>query len=270
MNLSQVIVSGCVAVVLGIIVDFLRKKGWISKTQAWVIFLITISLWNIGVHYLNKELIANKSIVSIESAIKKISYFKVIEEYDLQTYTRLKNKMIAVAKEHLPEQEMIDAIQPDISNIQRERMRFSTNPWVIEVIRLNIEQIEIIQKVDPDKCFKLLFPEVKGGINPLHYLSEEFLKRRIATDTEMMRSSYSQNRHIITDKEKDKAKENIQSVAKSLHIEYGDDLNILDQPIKGLGKEKIACELVKTMWEKVISLPEEEAAGLTRFILSTE
>ena len=270
MNLLQVIVAGCVAVVFGIVVDYLRRKGWVSKTQGWTILLIIIAIWNGGFYFLNKESTEGKIVIGIESAIQKLPLFQLIEEYEPQKYIRLKEKMIVVAKQHLSEQAMIDAIQPDMLSFQRERMQFSTDPWVVNVIRLNIEQIETVQRVSSDKCFKLLFPEIKGGINPLHYLSKDFLKRRIATDTEMMRSSYSQNRHVITDKEKDKAKENIKSVANFLFLKYGDDLKIIDQPIKGIGKENIACELVKTMWEKVISFPEEEAAGLARFILSAE
>lgn len=270
MNLSQVIVSGCVAAVFGIIVECLRKKGWISKTQGWTILLITIALWNVGAYFFNKSSTESEIITSIESAIKKVPHFGVIEEYEPQTYTHLKNKMIAIAKQHFSEQEMIDAIQPEMLKIHRKRMQSATNSWVVEVMRLNIEQIEKIQRINPDKCFKFLFPEVKGGINPLKYLSQDLLKRRVEKDIEMMRSSYSTNRHVITEKEKDKAKENIQLVARFLHVKYGDDLKILDQPIKDLGKENIACQLVKTMWEKVISFPEEEAAGLTRLILSTE
>jgi len=270
MNLSQVLVSGCVAAVVGIIVECLRKKGWITKVQGWTILLITIALWNVGAYFLNKSSTKSEIITSIESAIKKVPHFRVTEEYEPQTYTHLKNKIIAIAKQHLSEQEMIDAIQIEMLKINKQRMQSATNPWVVEVMKLNIEQIKKIQIINPDKCFKFLFPEVKGGINPLKYLSQDFLKKRVETDIEMMRSSYSKNRHVITEKEKDKAKENIKLVARFLHEKYGDDLKILEKPLKGLGKENIACELVKTMWEKVISYPEEEAAGLTRLILSSE
>ncbi|MCL9667422.1 hypothetical protein L2C91_03400 [Rosenbergiella epipactidis] len=101
MNLSQVIVSGCVAAVFGIIVECLRKKGWISKTQGWTILLITIALWNVGAYFLNKSSTESEIITSIESAIKKVPHFGVIEEYEPQTYTHLKNKMIEIAKQHL-------------------------------------------------------------------------------------------------------------------------------------------------------------------------
>lgn len=132
------IVAGCVAVVFGIVVDYFRRKGWVNKTQGWTVSLIIIALWNGGVYFLNKESIEGKIVIGIESAIKKMPLFQLIEEYEPQKYIRLKEKMIVVAKQHLSEQEMIDAIQPDMSIFQRERMQFSTDPWVVNIIRLNI------------------------------------------------------------------------------------------------------------------------------------
>jgi len=269
MDFSQVIASGLIGVVSSIVINSLVKKGWFNKTYGWIVLFFIIAIWNASIYYFNRDLSGRNITTSVESVIDKISTFQVIKEYDFETYISIKNKTIAIANQHVSEQELIDAIQPDILKLQKERMLFATNPWVVDVIKLNIEQIVAIQKISPEKCFRYLFPGVKGGINPARLLSNDILKRRIATDTEMMRSSYSQNRHIITEDETDRARENLRSVAKSLIIKYGSDIDILDQPIKGLGKEKIACELVKTMWEKVVNFPEEEAAGITRLILSS-
>ena len=71
MNLSQVIVSGCVAAVFGIIVECLRKKGWISKTQGWTILLITIALWNVGAYFLIKAQLKVKLLQVLNLQSKK-------------------------------------------------------------------------------------------------------------------------------------------------------------------------------------------------------
>ena len=41
-------------------------------------------------------------------------------------------------------------------------------------------------------------------------------------------------------------------------------------PSKGVGKEKVACEMVQDLWSQVLKLPTARAAGVIRLMLSAE
>ncbi|MGD8163123.1 hypothetical protein [Pantoea sp. FN0307] len=51
---------------------------------------------------------------------------------------------------------------------------------------------------------------------------------------------------------------------------YGQDLEILDDPRKGLGKEKVACDMVIDLWNNILSLPKSQAAGIIRMVMADE
>jgi hypothetical protein len=41
-------------------------------------------------------------------------------------------------------------------------------------------------------------------------------------------------------------------------------------PRKGVGKEKVACDIVQDLWRNVLTLPQDQAAGMIRLIMAPE
>lgn len=51
---------------------------------------------------------------------------------------------------------------------------------------------------------------------------------------------------------------------------YGQDIEIMPDPHKGVGKEKVACNIVQDLWNNVLTLPKDQAAGIIRMVLASE
>lgn len=270
MNWSHLILAGYAGALITILVGLVRKKKWIGKGGAIVLTLLAIVLWNIGdIYYLRKSNVEN-NVNKLDVILQNVPTYKVIEEYDSQAYSYLREQMVSMIKDKKDEQEFIDTIQPKILEIQRKQLKFAPDDQVVALMKMNMEQVKAIQKVSNENCYRFLFPGVQGGINPVKILSHDILTRRLNTDAEMMRSSYGPNRHTVTSEEKNNAQKDVQLVVQKLMLKYGDDTAILDDPRKGLGKEKVACDLMQDMWNSVISMPEKKAAGIIRMIITPE
>lgn len=150
------------------------------------------------------------------------------------------------------------------------RLQQAPDANVIEYMKINLEQIAAVKNVGDDECFRFLFPAVKGGINPVRLIPNEIMARRMASDIAMMNAAYGPGKHTVTAEEKQLALEDLQAISPGLVQRYGPDIQIMADPSKGVGKEKMACEMVQELWTQVLKLPTTRAAGVIRFTLSAE
>ena len=62
----------------------------------------------------------------------------------------------------------------------------------------------------------------------------------------------------------------MQTVVPPLVQRYGHDIEIMADPQTGVGKEKIACDLVQDFWSQVLKLPAANAAGVIRLSVAPD
>lgn len=274
MNWTHVILAGYVGAILAIVIGLFRKKGWVGKVSGAVIFIVAIVAWNLfDVHYLiprEKAATGQSEEQQFNEAMTTLPTMQVLKDQEPELWNRIRDQAVQMRKEGKSEQQLIDAVQPQILQIQMARLQNAPDDNVINYMKINLEQIAAVQKKGDDACFRFLFPAVKGGINPMRMISPEIIKRRMDSDVAMMRAAYGPNKHTVTDAEKQQALQDLRNVVPTLAQRYGDDLQIMAEPQKGIGKEKIACNLVQDMWTEVLALPAANAAGVIRLSVSPE
>lgn len=274
MNWTHVILAGYVGAILAIVIGLFRKKGWVGKVSGAVIFIVAIVAWNLfDVHYLiprEKAATGQSEEQQFNEAMTTLPTMQVLKEQEPELWNRIRDQAVQMRKEGKSEQQLIDTVQPQILQIQMARLQNAPDDNVINYMKINLEQIAAVQKKGDDACFRFLFPAVKGGINPMRMISPEIIKRRMDSDVAMMRAAYGPNKHTVTDAEKQQALQDLRNVVPTLAQRYGEDLQIMAEPQKGIGKEKIACNLVQDMWTEVLTLPAANAAGVIRLSVSPE
>ena len=274
MNWAHVVLAGYIGAVIAIVVGMFRKKGWVGKISGAVIFVVAIIAWNIfDVHYLIPRESPEYGMTEeqkFDNAMRANPVFQEIREQEPALTQKIITQAVQMKNEGKSEQQVIDAIQPQILQLQMARLQQAPDANVIEYMKINLEQIAAVEKVGDDECFRFLFPAVKGGINPVHLVPREIMNRRMVGDMGMMRAAYGPDKHTVTAEEKQLALQDLQAISPGLVQRYGDDIQIMADPNKGIGKEKIACEIVQDLWTQVLKLPTARAAGVIRLMLSAE
>ncbi|MFP5597497.1 topoisomerase II [Kluyvera sp. 142486] len=274
MNWAHVLLAGYIGAVIAAVVSVFRKKGWVGKVSGVVIFVVAILAWNLfDVHYLIPRESPEYGMTEeqkFESAMLKMPTFQVIKEQDPAFWEHIRSQAVQMKEAGKNEQQVIDAIQPQVLQLQMARLQQAPDANVVEYMKINLEQMAAVEKAGADECFRFLFPAVKGGINPVRLISREILERRMESDARMMRAAYGPDKHTVTAQEKHQALLDMQSLGPTLMQNYGQDLEIMSDPSKGVGKEKIACDLVQSFWSQVVALPPANAAGVIRLAVSPE
>ena len=274
MNWAHVLLAGYIGAVIAIVVVMFRKKGWLGKVSGAVVFVVAIIAWNLfDVHYLIPRESPDYGLTDaqkFENAMLSMPVYQVLKEQEPALWQNILTQATQLKEAGKSEQQIIDAIQPQILQVQMARLQQAPDANVIEYMKINLEQIAAVAKVGNDECFRFLFPAVKGGINPVRIIPRELMNRRMASDMSMMHAAYGPNKHTVTVEEKQLALQDLQSISPGLVQRFGPDIQIMADPSKGVGKEKVACEMVQDLWSQVLKLPTARAAGVIRLMLSAE
>ena len=274
MNWAHVLLAGYIGAVIAIIVGVFRKKGWLGKLSGAVVFVVAIVAWNLfDVHYLIPRESPNYGLTDaqkFENAMLSMPVYQVLKEQEPALWQNILTQATQLKEAGKSEQQIIDAIQPQILQVQMARLQQAPDANVIEYMKINLEQISAVAKVGNDECFRFLFPAVKGGINPVRIIPREIMDRRMASDMSMMYASHGPKKHTVTAEEKQLALQDLQSISPGLVQRFGPDIQIMADPSKGVGKEKVVCEMVQDLWSQVLKLPTARAAGVIRLMLSAE
>ncbi|KAA1280698.1 topoisomerase II [Citrobacter pasteurii] len=274
MNWAHVLLAGYIGAVIAIVVGMFRKKGWLGKLSGAVVFVVAIVAWNLfDVHYLIPRESPDYGLTDaqkFENAMLSMPVYQVLKEQEPALWQNILTQATQLKEAGKSEQQIIDAIQPQILQVQMARLQQAPDANVIEYMKINLEQIAAVAKVGNDECFRFLFPAVKGGINPVRIIPRELMNRRMASDMSMMHAAYGPNKHTVTAEEKQLALQDLQSISPGLVQRFGPDIQIMADPSKGVGKEKVVCEMVQDLWSQVLKLPTARAAGVIRLMLSAE
>lgn len=204
----------------------------------------------------------------LDTALSSMPVWQVIKEQEPEFRKKVQDEMLALQKAGKNEQQIIDTVQPKILHLQMARLQNAPDANVVEYMKINMEQTAAMQKVSDDNCYRFLYPEVKGGVNPMRLLDKDLMQRRMQADVDMMRAAAGPDKHTVTPQEIQQAETDVVPIIQKLTGKYGDDIELLQMPQKGKGKEKQSCDLVQDLWNNVLALPEPNAAGLIRYAVS--
>ncbi len=204
----------------------------------------------------------------LDTALSSMPVWQVIKEQEPEFRKKVQDEMLALQKAGKNEQQIIDTVQPKILHLQMARLQNAPDANVVEYMKINMEQTAAMQKVSDDSCYRFLYPEVKGGVNPMRLLDKDLMQRRMQADVDMMRAAVGPDKHTVTPQEIQQAETDVVPIIQKLTGKYGDDIELLQMPQKGKGKEKQSCDLVQDLWNNVLALPEPNAAGLIRYAVS--
>lgn len=268
MNWTHIIVAGYAGAVIALLVTLLRKKGWVSKAGAVVLALAAIALWNVlDARYFmpQRQSVQTQSEAErFDAAFAKLPIYGVLKEQEPQFMAQLRDHSLAMHKEGKSEQQIIDAIQPEIMTLQIKRLQSAPDANVVAFMQANMQQTALVQKESDDACFRFLFPGVKGGINAARLLPQDVTLHRMEVDAQMMRAAWGETKHTVTEAERQRAQRDVQPILQKLTDRYGSDFSLMATPQQAIGKEQRVCNIVQDLWREVLQLPADRAAGIIR------
>ncbi|WPM84571.1 topoisomerase II [Apirhabdus apintestini] len=199
--------------------------------------------------------------------VSKAPLLQAIREKEPAIFAALRQQALALGKQGKSQRAVIETLQPTIQGLLTERLQRAPDINVVRFMQASLEQTAQIEKLGADACFRFLFPAVKGGFNP-KALPEAVSQRRMAADAEMLRASYGPGQHTPALNEQARAYRDLQPIMEALEQRYGNALTLITAPQEAKGKEAQVCDMTQVMWQQVLKLPQERAAGIIRTLVA--
>lgn len=135
-----------------------QKKGWLGKVSGAVVFVVAIIAWNLfDVHYLIPRESPDYGLTDaqkFENAMLSMPVYQVLKEQEPALWQNILTRATQLKEAGKSEQQIIDAIQPQILQVQMARLQQAPDANVIEYMKINLEQIAAVAKVGNDECFR--------------------------------------------------------------------------------------------------------------------
>lgn len=247
-----------------------RKRSKAMRAGALVAafaIVVALSAW---LRYAQQPVVTQTASDSaFDASMSRIPLWRAILDHDPATAQQLRDQVTAMERQGRSEQEKIDAIQQQILLISMQRLQQTSDAEAVAYMRSNMEMTAALQKHGDDICFRYLFPAVKGGVNPVRYLTQEQIDSRMAADADMYNASFGANKHSVTEAEREQAHRDLEPILQRMNARYGADLDLMAHPEKAQGKEGQLCYMVQGLWQEVFNLPMASAAGVIRYSVSS-
>lgn len=273
MNWTPLLLAGYIFIVVAIALACLRVRGWQGKALAIVIVLLAIPGGYVLKHhwwYTPVARVGQPAHDDVADAMAALPVWQVLQQQEPARWAALRQQAEALEQAGRSQQEIIDALQPQILAIQVTRLQQASDADVVAYMQANLQQTALIQQQSDDACFRFLFPGVKGGVNPDHLLPPEVVQRRMEIDAAMMRSARGPEQHTVSDAERRQAQADIAPIVKNLKARYGETVQLLATPQQATRAEDEAalCNLTQDLWRQVVLLPTARAAGVIRLAVN--
>ena len=126
MNWAHVLLAGYIGAVIAIVVGMFRKKGWLGKVSGAVVFVVAIIAWNLfDVHYLIPRESPDYGLTDaqkFENAMLSMPVYQVLKEQEPALWQNILTQATQLKEAGKSEQQIIDAIQPQILQVQMARL----------------------------------------------------------------------------------------------------------------------------------------------------
>lgn len=275
-ELDPLLLAGYVLIVIAVALACLRLAGWQGRVLAIAVILLALP----GGYLIHRHIfytpdpnpVPGAQENSVEGAMAALPVWQVLKEQEPTRWAALRQQAVAMEQAGRSQQEIIDAIQPQILAIQVTRLQQASDADVVAYMQANLQQTALIQQQSEDACFRFLFPGVRGGINPTHLLPPEVVQRRMEVDATMMRSARGPDKHTVSDAERKQAEADIVPVVAALKVRYGDKVALLATPQQANGEadEAALCDMTQELWRQVVMLSVPRAAGVIRLSVDAD
>lgn len=211
------------------------------------------------------EGLAGKTATLGDDGLMSTPLYQAIQHHEPEVWDQLQSQIQAMHHQDQDEQGKIDALQQQVLRISVQRLQQAPDKETVAYMRANMAQTAQLQQQGGETCFRFLYPEVRGGVNPVKLLTRAQITQRMDADVAMYNASFGADQHTVTPAEREQAHRDIQPIVQAMMKRYGDDFGLLAEPQKAQGKENQVCDMVQTLWSQVFDLPEANAAAVIRY-----
>jgi hypothetical protein len=206
---------------------------------------------------------AQNAKAEIEAVFNQTPAFATIKEYEPQVYQQLVDTLTNAVGKGYTQQQLIDLLRSQIAALVASRMSHASDDAIITYMQVMLVEMDELQQKGDGRCYKLLFPQVDGGINGQTDFSEETRNRDMLALVEIIKTSNTQ-KAIPTQSD---VMPFVEPILVELRSKFGDDVSVLADPTASNTDQDKVCTITMALYSEILELPPEQAVSTLRWML---
>lgn len=199
---------------------------------------------------------------SVEQEFLKIPLYAAVKECDPATYDQLTRAVRKAVKKGQSLDEMRSATLPLIQKVQASRLARASDTALLQFTKLLVEQMGILNKVDPLLGYGFAYGTHPPGTDLSHYFSDQINERELEVGAEIIRS-FDTTRPIPSEAE---VQWEMERLFTGLAGTYSDKAALITQNThKEQDREDVALVLC-AMYSRILKLPPKRAVPVLRHV----
>lgn len=167
--------------------------------------------------------------------------------------------MHSIAEGHTLEQ-AVGEVRGQLTELVNLRIVKADDDAVIGYIVVAVQEMQALNKISAESCYRFLYPQVSGGVNIGTLLSPQMNR----ADQEALEALFLHSQDSDRPRDINAAHNALNEVVKKLYPQWGNQLQQLNQPEDLATDHQKLCVMSIDLYRAILKLPRPEAANLIR------
>jgi hypothetical protein len=199
-----------------------------------------------------------------ESEFLESPAYRALKQHDRATYDRLIADFRKAAGEGKDREATVAAVREHVVKVVQSRLPTASNESVTGYMQVMLVEMKELDESGGDLCYRFLFPQVSGPIDPVEHFSKETQAADLAALAEVIRTS-AENPQPVP--EESAVMPQLQAIFIDLANDHGQDIAMLQNPVAPNVDRRKICRMTQNMYTKILRLPVEESGRMLRYLL---
>ncbi|KKB03766.1 hypothetical protein [Pantoea anthophila] len=250
---------------LALIIIVLIKTTRLRLWQGLVLFLLPLILANlvwfswVAPHRLQAS--------QHEQAVKQLATmpgFRVLQTQEPALWLLLTQELTRRIRAGEPAEQATGELRGWLIEVINQRLMRGTDQAVVNYIRVSVEEMKALNRLDPGLCFRYLYPQVSGGINLLTTLPPSLNRKEADAMEQLLLNSPPPDQPL----DKPLAQADLQNIVGRLYQQWGEKLQQLNMPADTAVDRSSLCAMSIDLYSAILALPDKRAANLLRRMIA--
>lgn len=186
--------------------------------------------------------------------------YRVLKQQEPALWTQLQEAFLSSIRQGDSVPVAVGQLRGMLADVINQRLGRATDQAVIHYVSVSVDEMQALDKISTEQCFRFLFPQVDGGVNLMTVLPPSMNAQDSAAMESLLLSSQGPYKTL----NKDQASQTLKQVVSGLYTRWGDKLKQLNEPGDTSSDHQALCAMTIDLYQTILRQPAPQSANLLR------
>lgn len=186
--------------------------------------------------------------------------YRVLKQQEPALWTLLEQDFLRSIRQGDSVPVAVGQLRGMLADVINQRLGRASDQAVIHYVSVSVDEMQALDKISAEQCFRFLYPQVDGGVNLMKLLPTDMN----AQDSEAMEELLLSSQGPYKTLNKEQASQTLKQVVSTLYGRWGDQLKQLNEPGDTSSDHQTLCAMTIDLYQTILKQPAPQSANLLR------